>query len=212
MYYVIYKTTNNINGKVYIGKHKTKDINDAYLGSGKLLHYAIKRYGIENFTKEIIHICDTEQDMNAKEREIVTEEFCLREDTYNLCVGGHGGFSYINRHGKNYTYEKNKKISPFGTPEFISKHKTDFKKGGIKGAATRSKLVKQGIIDPKTFLGRTHTAETKEKMSLSKKGKTNGSRNSQFGSMWITNGKENKKIKKDSIMPEGWYNGRTLRV
>lgn len=210
MYYIIYKTINTINGKVYIGKHKTKDLNDKYLGSGKLLHHAIKKYGIENFTKEIIHICDTEQDMNSKEREIVTEEFCLREDTYNLCVGGHGGFSYINRHGKNYSYEKNKKISPFGTPEFVSKHKKDFKKGGIKGAATRSKLVKQGIIDPKTFLGRTHSEETKQKMSLAKKGKTNGSRNSQFGSIWITNGTENKKIKKDSSIPDGWYKGRKL--
>jgi len=151
MYYIIYKTTNTVNGKVYIGKHKTKDLNDGYLGSGKLLCRAIEKYGVENFAREIVYLCKTEDDMNAKEREIVTEDFCLREDTYNLCVGGAGGFSYINRLGMNYTYEKNKNISPFGTPEFIKKHKKDFLKGSKKGSKKRTELVKQGIINPKTF-------------------------------------------------------------
>jgi hypothetical protein len=210
MYYIIYKTTNTVNGKVYIGKHKTKDLNDGYLGSGKLLCRAIEKYGIDNFAREIVHLCKTEEDMNAKEREIVTEDFCLREDTYNLCVGGHGGFSYINRLGMNYTYKKNKNISPFGTPEFIKKHKKDFLRGSKKGSQKRTELVKQGIINPKTFLGKTHTEETKNKMSLSKKGKAVGNKNSQYGTMWITDGKENKKIKKESLIPEGWYKGRKV--
>jgi hypothetical protein len=42
-----------------------------------------------------------------------------------------------------------------------------------------------------------------------RKPKNGGSKNSQFGTMWITNGIENKKIKKDlDIIPEGWYKGR----
>lgn len=44
---------------------------------------------------------DTEEEMNTKEAELVTEEFCLREDTYNICVGGKGGFSHINKNGLN---------------------------------------------------------------------------------------------------------------
>lgn len=96
MKYTIYKITNKVNNKIYIGKHQTKDPNDGYMGSGKMLRRAQKKYGIENFIKEILYIFDTEDKMNAKEKELVTEEFCLREDTYNICIGGQGGFSYIN--------------------------------------------------------------------------------------------------------------------
>lgn len=94
MYYTIYRTTNQINGKCYIGKHQTKDLNDGYMGSGKLIKRAIAKYGIENFSKEILHVFNTEKEMNAKEAEIVTEDFC--KNSYNLCKGGQGGFSYIN--------------------------------------------------------------------------------------------------------------------
>lgn len=94
LYYTIYKTTNLVNGKFYVGKHQTKNLNDQYLGSGKVLKAAIEKYGKRNFSKQILFVFDTEAEMNAKEAEIVTEEFC--KDSYNLCLGGHGGFGYIN--------------------------------------------------------------------------------------------------------------------
>jgi hypothetical protein len=68
MNFIIYKITNLINGKVYIGKHETKNINDNYFGSGKLIRRAIKKYGISNFKKEILFQFSSREEMNAKEK------------------------------------------------------------------------------------------------------------------------------------------------
>lgn len=101
IYYTVYKTTNTLNGMIYIGKHETTDPQDSYLGSGKRLTNAIKKYGAEYFTKEVLHILDTREAMYSKERELVNEEFVKRIDTYNLKLGGDGGWEYINETGLN---------------------------------------------------------------------------------------------------------------
>ena len=207
MYYTIYQITNIINEKIYVGKHMTLDIDDGYMGSGKLIKRAIGKYGINAFKKEIMFVFETEDAMNAKEKEIVTEQFCARTDTYNLCVGGLGGFSYINKAGLGS--KANKEKSPFGK-EFAKKYKQQILDGSRKGNAIISEMVKVGLIDPRHFLGKTHSDETKKKMSNAKKGKYSGENNSQHGSMWITNGTLNKKIQKNDPIPDGWYKGRSL--
>lgn len=100
-YFTIYKITNLVNNKIYIGMHKTKNLNDNYMGSGKVIRTAIRKYGLKNFNKEILFVFDNEQEMRDKEKELVTEDFLNRSDTYNLTLGGKGGFYYVNKTGKN---------------------------------------------------------------------------------------------------------------
>ena len=92
-YYIIYKITNTINEKYYIGKHKTSDINDGYLGSGVAIRNAVKKYGEEKFRKEILYELSSETEMDDKEAEIVNEEMINDPMCYNMRIGGIGGFS-----------------------------------------------------------------------------------------------------------------------
>lgn len=99
MNFHLYKITNNVTGKIYIGVHQTKNINDSYMGSGKRLRDSIKHHGIDNFTKEILETFQSSEEMYAREKEVVTEEFIASDDNYNLRVGGSGGFDYIRKMG-----------------------------------------------------------------------------------------------------------------
>ena len=101
MFFVVYKITNLINNKIYVGVHQTENIHDGYFGSGVALKKAVSKYGKESFSKEITHICDTKEQMFEIERSIVTEEFINRQDTYNCKVGGHGGWDHTAKQGSN---------------------------------------------------------------------------------------------------------------
>ena len=88
-YHYFYKITNNINGHFYYGVHCTDNLDDGYMGSGKRLHYAYKKYGIENFTKEILKYFDTKQEALEYEASIVTEALVKDDQCYNLTLGGY---------------------------------------------------------------------------------------------------------------------------
>lgn len=125
MFYTVYQTTNKINGKIYIGKHITKDVNDDYLGSGKTLKKAIEKYGKENFQKIILFVFDNKEDMTAKEREIVNETFIQETSNYNIVPGGSGfdkDFIMVrDESGKHISVSKNHPKYLSGEYQFISK-------------------------------------------------------------------------------------------
>ena len=218
MFYTIYKITNKINGKIYIGKHQTKDLNDGYMGSGKLIRAAIEKYGLDNFKKEIIFQFDNEADMNVKEAEIVTEAFVKEETNYNLCPGGKGGWGYINSNGVAgrpfRDNENTHKIACQNSIKVREELKKDItwsrKKSLNQSVGLKKKIAKEGKHWSKGKI--KHSDEWKCRQSNVMKEKQAGSLNSQYGTMWITNGKENKKIKKEvDTIPEGWYKGRITK-
>ena len=94
VYHYLYKIVNNINKKFYYGVHSTDNISDGYPGSGVILHKAYKKYGVNNFTKEILKYFSTEQQLFDAEFEIITPELILSEQCYNMASGG--GKSLLN--------------------------------------------------------------------------------------------------------------------
>jgi len=93
MNHYIYKITNNINNKYYYGKRSCKCAidQDPYMGSGKLLKKALLKYGTDNFTKEILAICDSSEDALELEEMVVTIKEVNDYMCYNLKLGGSGG-------------------------------------------------------------------------------------------------------------------------
>ena len=204
-YHFIYKTTNLLNGKYYIGMHSTDNLNDGYMGSGKRLRYSINKHGVENHKKEVLEFFEDRKKLAIREREIITLNEIAKEECLNLCVGGQGGF--INEEG----YKKGaKKMS-----EIISERKKtdiEFYKRWQKAVSNAlKKRHKEGKIKYDTFTGKKHSQETKNKIGKLNKINQQGKKNSQFGTCWITKENINKKIKKEEIdlyLISGWSKGR----
>jgi group I intron endonuclease len=86
----IYKITNTINNRWYIGKTNGRDYN--YMGSGKILRQAYAKYGQENFIKEVLESCTTDQELNLREQHWISTTNAITDPTsYNLAEGGSGG-------------------------------------------------------------------------------------------------------------------------
>lgn len=87
----IYLTTNNINGMKYIGKHYG-ELDDSYLGSGKILKLAIAKYGKENFSKIILDTSSSDEENSQKEMYYIALYNAVSNPLfYNLHTGGSGG-------------------------------------------------------------------------------------------------------------------------
>lgn len=137
MYYIIYQTTNLVNSKFYIGKHQTKDLNDDYLGSGRKIVEAIKKYGRNNFKKEILYICSSEHEMNEKEKELISEEFVNRKDTYNIGIGGEGGPHF---RGKTHSEDTKIKLSNASRGNTSAIGRTPWNKGKMQTEEHKNKI------------------------------------------------------------------------
>lgn len=149
----IYLTTNNINGKKYVGQH-TGYTTDDYLGSGTLLKKAIKKYGKENFSREIICYCKDQKELDEKETFYINNFFNAVKDEnfYNIAEGGRGGnkCAGLTKEQEKARREKISKANQGEKNYFYGKH---FSK------------------EQHPWYGRHHSEESKEKMRQAKLGK-----------------------------------------
>ena len=125
-YHFVYKITNLINNKIYIGVHSTDILDDGYLGKGSLIVKAVKKYGKENFKRDILKFFNTREEAFEEERKLVDKDFILLESNYNLKTGGEGGAMYGKRnpmYGK--TYSKTDKEKAEISLRFKNKEKTE---------------------------------------------------------------------------------------
>ncbi len=169
--YYVYKTTNKLNGRYYIGVHKSENIEkDSYLGSGYILAKAITKYGKENFQREILFEFDTPEEAFSMEKEIVNEEFVNDDITYNVALGGHGGkITEINPFvGRKHT-EETKEILRRKSSE---KRHTEESKQKISNSLNEhyasltdeqwEEMSRKFSGENGPFFGRHHTEEVKE--------------------------------------------------
>lgn len=160
MYY-IYKTTNLINGKTYIGQHKYKKLNDSYLGSGKLIRQAIDKYGKENFNKEILYSnIQYKETVDDMERFAIAKERALGKAEYNIGDGGEGWSLSGENHplcGKHHSKETRRKQSDaaIGNKNASGHHLSDENKMKLLEANKGNNY----------FLGKHHNPETRQSIS-----------------------------------------------
>ncbi len=189
-YNYIYLITNKLNRKIYIGKHSTNNLEDGYMGSGKLIKKAIQKYGIENFTKEYLAFCDTEDKLNQLEKFYI-KKYNARENGYNLTDGGEGLLNPKSEtrekisdalKGKHHSEVTKQKISESLTgnkhPNF-NKHRSEetkmkmseSHKGKKTSEETKQKLSEALSGKNNPNFGKHHSEVTKQKISESRKGK-----------------------------------------
>jgi hypothetical protein len=95
MPWIVYETTNLLNGKKYRGVHKQDGEEfDGYLGSGDLLILSIEKHGRQNFSRKTMFVFEDESEAYKCEAVVVDKAWCERRDTYNIKPGGTGGLPW----------------------------------------------------------------------------------------------------------------------
>lgn len=199
---------NNINGKIYIGQKKSPTLVEKYWGSGNLIKRAIEKYGIENFSREILRWCSTKEELNEWEVHYISVFHSQDSDVgYNLSPGG----TSINS-GVHFSEEHKRKIGAANkgrkASDELRNRLSEVHKGlqagekhplyGKHHSESTRKLIRQALK------GRTLSEETRKKISISKQdipyhiraATSKRMKGNQFGKdrIWINNGNISKMI------------------
>jgi group I intron endonuclease len=174
---IIYKATNIVNGKYYIGKTKNslesriKSHKTASLKKDWLFYRAINKHGFHNFKWEIMVECDNPNQLNELEKKYISEN----HNGYNIAKGGNGGDTISNNPNLENIKEN---VSKFHKGKILSdEHKqkiSNSHKGKTKNWAkdTAKKMSEANVGKESKLKGTQLSDEHKEKISKGNKGKT----------------------------------------
>lgn len=196
----IYKTTNLINDKVYIGKSE-KEFDGSYYGSGILLWKAIKKYGIENFKVEVIETCETTVFLNEREIYWIDQ---YKDHSYNIAKGGTGGDTIQNHPDKEEIIKRrnasvSKSLAGHSVSEETRRKISEKKKGQTLSEEQKKKISetakRNGLSGGDRYSNRSEEQleETKKKLSDAAK------RNGLGGNTWINLSDEEKQSRSKKL-------------
>lgn len=194
MYGYIYITINLINGKKYIGQKKSTYFQENYKGSGRALKQAFSKYGFDNFKVELIEECNSQEELNNRERYWIKKHNAVESrDYYNLCNGG-GTVD-----GMKHSEETRKKMSDAHSKR--SYVMSDYQKQRISETHPSMK----GENNP--MYGKHHSKETRAIISQKRSER-------QSGTKWVNNGTKECYAKGEhliNLLNDGYSYGRLYR-
>ena len=228
-YFYFYKITNNINNHFYYGVHCTNNINDNYMGSGKRLNFAKKKYGLENFSKEILIFFNSKEEAFEYEEQIVNETLINDPNCYNLTKGGHGSWSHTkgkitvkDKYGNIFDVDKNDE-------RYISGELISVNKGTTTVKDKNGKCFRISINDPRYISGELVSVNKnvpKNKLSIEKmknslkeyykthsKHSLSGKEHQYYGTTYVTKDNKSIRIKKEELnnyIANGWEHKRIV--
>ena len=215
MYGYIYKTTNSLNNKIYVGQKKSiVFLSEAYLGSGVALNKAINKYGKENFVVELIDTAESKDELDEKEIYWISKLDSRNPRIgYNIASGGAFGDSgyHLGMLGKHQSPKQRAAASKNGSYKRTDEWRAEKSNVMLGNNHGHGNAGRKGV-----FTGKHHSEETKKKLSKAlspivtewhnnlsdeeKQLRGQHISNSKRGTICITDGNKNYYIK-----PEDWY-------
>ena len=212
-YHLIYKIKCIVNEKYYIGMHSTSNLEDGYMGSGKRIKNSIKKYGLENHTKEVLEFLPDRSSLKDREKEIVNQELLNDSLCMNLSIGGEGAILFGKSNGffNKKRSRKHIKAMKLGHSKYMNNPITKMEFNNIMSNINKDTWDRGANTG---FRNKTHTKKIRKRISKANSIHQSGKGNSQYGTCWIHNSKESKKIKKKEIdkwLNDGWIKGAKFK-
>jgi len=209
-YHYIYKITCLKNNRYYIGMHSTSNLEDGYMGGGKIIKNSIKKHGKDAHRKDIIEFHTAREALVERERNIINENLLKDPLCMNIKLGGEGWCCT----GVSIGGDKCKHLNEvyWKIPE-NNKRRKDIASSTLKKLWKNTEY-REKILKAIDWTGKTHKEDSKLKIGSANSINQRGELNSQYNTAWINDGNFDKKIKKDRLeeyLNLGWKRGRTSK-